>query len=262
MKESFLFSCLYLLSNNWVTHVVLWELEKWSGKLPFIYQPVFYLPNLCKHCAAVINSSVSQRTATHKKLGGCRWHFPWMLQGSPAAHHRARSPSIDTSVSHIVQNTIWRSKSEAAEVGQEAANMLCWFSYSEQNGGGEVEVVGLHVNIKLSNGGSTLLYFEVINEILLRTHGCLSATRISTRTWTFSELLFRFRMNFKGCKDLDTHLSPQARTQVGNLVPSTYFCSVWPTVQWFAFPWWEHKNQKVSHCDTPLSWSGKNKDTG
>lgn len=36
--------------------------------------------------------------------------------------------------------------------------------------------------------------------------------------------LFRLGMNFKGCRDLDAHLTPQARTQVRNLVP-TYLLS-------------------------------------
>lgn len=31
--------------------------------------------------------------------------------------------------------------------------------------------------------------------------------------------LFKLRMNFKGCRDLDAHLTPQARTQAGNLAP-------------------------------------------
>lgn len=30
---------------------------------------------------------------------------------------------------------------------------------------------------------------------------------------TLSPELFRLRMNFKGCRDLDAHLTPQVRTQ-------------------------------------------------
>ena len=36
---------------------------------------------------------------------------------------------------------------------------------------------------------------------------------------SLSSELFRLRMKFKGCGDLDAHLTPQARTQVENLVP-------------------------------------------
>lgn len=56
-----------------ITHVVLWELEKWTAVS--YYQAVFYLPNLCKHYAMINNSSVSQRTPMPKKLGDSRWHF-------------------------------------------------------------------------------------------------------------------------------------------------------------------------------------------
>lgn len=65
---------------------------------------------------------------------------PWMLWSSRAARHKALPFSIDISASHIAQNTGLRRKSGAVEVARgnkalQAANVLCCFSYSEQNGG-------------------------------------------------------------------------------------------------------------------------------
>lgn len=34
-----------------------------------------------------------------------------------------------------------------------------------------------------------------------------------------SSELFRFKMNFKGCRDLDAHSTPRVRIRAGNLVP-------------------------------------------
>ena len=77
-------------------------------------------------------------------------------------HTTKLSFSIDISGSHIAQNAGLRRKSGVAEVARgnkalQAANMLCCFSYSEQNSGGVLGVVDFHVKIKLSNVDLVLL---------------------------------------------------------------------------------------------------------
>lgn len=64
----------------------------------------------------------------------------------------------------------------------------------------------------------TLLWFEVINEIMFKTVPQLLGTQ-SGHELSPSSKLFWLEKNFKGCKDLDAYLTPQARILAGNLLP-------------------------------------------
>lgn len=66
-------------------------LEKWRVTAVSYHQAVFYLPNLCKHCATTIASSFSKYTYM-QKAGGQQVTF---LLGSFEAHQQhTRKPSL------------------------------------------------------------------------------------------------------------------------------------------------------------------------
>lgn len=137
---SLVFICSITIGSP-ITHVVLWELEKWNGQSSHITR-LYFIYQICASTTQRSLIAVFLKEHLHVKSWGTEdGTSHWRLWSSPAAHHKGLFFSIDISGSHIAQNTGLRRKSGAAEVARrnkalQAANMLCCFFYSEQNGGG------------------------------------------------------------------------------------------------------------------------------
>lgn len=71
----FLFSCIPVLSNDWVTHHPCGAVfEKWGGKLSHITR-LYFTHQICLSTRHIIKSCISQRPAMPQKLGDSWWHF-------------------------------------------------------------------------------------------------------------------------------------------------------------------------------------------